>query len=199
MSKPTVVFDIDGVLADFTYGFTRAVTNDPRSQGTQETWDFEWKPEIIRSTWKHIDRSKTFWYDLPPLVTPAEAVEMQRLHSARGIIYLTGRREGDENNVAGQTYAWMVKHDLPLGRIVLTDDKIATIRELGLNPVGIIDDKPDLVMDFAMAAYPIYVRDWRYNRELPTQGLRQGIILAGNVHRVSSVGEFVSRVQSGQS
>lgn len=184
MSEPAiVVFDIDGVLADFTYGFTALHEGRARSQGTARQWQFEGR---VDPTWDLIDRSRHFWYELPVLATRQEREEMWALRRRAEIVYLTRRSDKLGNDTLGQTRNWLTENGFPHGNLILAADKTPILKGYGDNLVGIIDDKPDLLVEMLKARLPAYIRDWEYNRWTGVADLH---LMAGP--RVSSVGEFV--------
>ena len=187
MSKPLIVFDIDGVLADFTGGFTTHLELAPRHQGTQKTWDFAAPQRSVNKVWKAVDASRSFWYNLPSLLTREEVLEVREHVDALGAhaLYLTGR-EDRGNGTLRQTREWLDAFDFPMGKVVINArDKRGIIESMGQRVLGIIDDKPSTVEDLHAHGYPVYVRDWQYNRDL-----------GFDVPRVSTVAEFLSRIEA---
>lgn len=183
--RPVVVFDIDGVLADFTWGFSGLLEGKNRSQGTQPTWQYEKASSFqVSQAWKYIDTSKTFWQGLPPIVTESEAHDVCELAKQFSVIYMTGR-EDRGNDTLGQTERWLRSMEMPKGEVILRGDKANAIHHLELDVVGIIDDKPDTLVSLFQEGHPVYARDWAYNRWV------------AEVPRVSSVGEFIYLVGQG--
>ena len=180
MTTPVVVFDIDGVLADFCYGFTGILEGESRSSGTQQTWNFEAPPGAVASTWRVVDDSTSFWQLLPPLVTNQDVIAMRHLAERAGIFYVTGR-EDRNNDTFGQTRKWIQRLGLPHGTLILDGNKRRIAA--GFNSlIGIVDDKPDVLLELSGNGYPVYAMDWPYNREVKTA-------------RVSSVAEFVDTME----
>jgi hypothetical protein len=177
VDRPVVAFDIDGVLADFCYGFTTLHEGKGRSQGAQPTWDFAGH---VDPTWEKVDASRYFWHELPCLASSAERSEMRALADRADILYITGRQEGD-NDTFGQTRRWLHDWVFPHGNLILTTDKTPILAGFGSALVGVIEDRPTLISTMWKAGLPVYVRDWQYNREIDSR-------VEG---RVSSLGEFV--------
>ena len=181
--KPTIVFDMDGVLTDFVRGFTTlaaVVSGKPAytaySTGAQLSWDFPYTPEVVASTWRRIIASTEFWATLPPLITPWETEEIKALSQLYTVEYVTSRVG---TNCLQQTQRWLSNNGLR-GDVTVTDRKVEFISRLA--PVAMIDDKPDVVTKALSSGLRCYIRDWPYNREL-----------AGP--RVSSVSEYIHRVK----
>lgn len=185
MGRPVVVFDIDGVLADFTYAFSTLTEGVGHTPGAQQTWKFTGPSKDINKAWRMIDASSDWWRKLNLLPTQSEVEEMRTLAKRVDIVYMTGRQDKG-NDVKGQTEKWLLGYGLPHGEVMLENDKVrgcdiveVTQRDI----IGIIDDKPETVADLTAAGFNAYVRDWPYNRAV---GLR--------IPRVSSVGEFVHQM-----
>lgn len=197
MTKPVVVVDLDGVLADFCFGFTEMLYRRPRSNGTQETWTFDATPLQIKRAWARIDQSKTFWYSLVPLVSESEVSDARHLARSADFVYMTGREERG-NDTLGQSTRWLKFLGMPEGAIVLEGDKLAGVRRLTGDVYGIIDDRPRNITRLQHAGEPVYVRDWQYNRR-SLSGLNaakcaeqseQDGFTCEQAMRVSSFGEF---------
>lgn len=181
--KPVVAFDIDGVLADFTYGFTRLHEGKARSQGTARQWQFRGH---VDKTWARIDEDRFFWRNLPALFTHQERDEILNLTKRADLLFVTGRSDPKGNGAFEQTRKWLQQYSLP-GTLILGVDKVGLLSGLGDQLVGVIEDKPDLLVQMAEAHLPTYIRDWEYNRHsVPLRPADYHY-----AHRVSSVGEFV--------
>lgn len=184
-----IVFDIDGVLADFTYGFTAILEGRPRSQGTQQTWEFDAPATEVARTWAYIDRSTRFWENLTPLITEGEVGDAVYLCREFDLVpyYITGR-EDRGNETLKQTSRWLTSMGMPKGTIILNGDKVAALRHVtqaGVEVVAVIDDRPQTLAELAHAEYITFARDWAYNR----------VPMPPEVIRVGSVGEYVTRVR----
>lgn len=190
--RPYVVYDIDGVLADLTYGLTlRAAARWEHvpviRQESQTSWSFRnaLSEDQQREIWRDIDQSETFWDGLLPICSPDDVTRMRWLASQRyDVVYLTNRRG---ERIAEQTLSWLWRYEFPHGRLILTDDKAASARQLveahpeGWFPAGIIEDAPSNIRALRQARMPVWVQDRPYNQ---TSGHP----------RVRTVGEFVRAI-----
>ncbi len=187
-----VVCDVDGVLADFTWGFSGLLESRNRGNGTQAQWDFPSSREEIARAWKRVDASTTFWQNLPPLISEPDVYDLNQLARRVTVVYMTGREDRD-NDTQGQTERWLRMMGLPAGTVILSKDKAASVKA-GLagaggefvEVVGFIDDHAGNVNKMAdvLRSGKVFIRDWPYNREHVNR----------HVERVSSLGEFAHRV-----
>ena len=111
--KPlTIQFDIDGVLADFIWGFTKLgeqyTGTPPTNTWNQLQWDgFNGIDEKLQEKlWEWIGNSNYFWQSLPPLIDRVEAAQIREMIvSPESQVYFVTNRIG--LNVRGQTEAWL--------------------------------------------------------------------------------------------
>lgn len=187
-----VICDVDGVLADFTWGFTSILEKRPRGCGTQLTWEFQATgPEISRA-WAEVDGSKTFWQELRPLMSESDVDDFRYLTRNVHPVYMTSRKDAG-NDTQGQTERWLRMMGMPQGVVILESDKATAVKQgvEGTNGefvevVGFLDDSPTTVnkMCDVLRAGKVHIRDWSYNRDAVTH----------RAVRVSSLGEFAQRV-----
>ena len=185
--KPTVVIDIDGVLAEFTYKFTELAheissgfSPEPWSSGSQKSWEFPFSKALSDACWNVIDEDPRWWARLPLIPTESEVQELHLLRRKANIVYLTGRL--DKGDVETRTRYWLSKHNFPEGKLDFATKKMDYLSSKGINPVSIIDDKPSTINVLHDSNYNIVARDWPYNRHLE------------GVPRVASISEWISYV-----
>lgn len=157
-----VAFDIDGVLTDFTLGFTRmaallGLVKHEWSTDQQKTWDFDFHVDLV---WAAVDANPRFWFDLDPLVTVGEIGLMNDMAEKASVIYVTGRHGTAEK----QTTAWLERYGLPEGPVFFDADKEALYRSLGKQLVAAIDDRP-VICALWGKGLPVYTRVAPYNRD----------------------------------
>lgn len=183
--RPTAVFDIDGVLADFCTNFTAlavelGLTDKIVSNGDQDEWSFDFHVDPV---WAKVDGSHYFWESLPLLTTDDDLDAMHALAQEAHIMYVTGRA-GNIESTARQTHRWLQDNDYPEGPVFFVPPK--TEKEGVILPnkyqiIGMLEDKPSILSYLASEGVPVVARDWPYNRSV-------------SVPRVSSVAEFVDRL-----
>jgi hypothetical protein len=142
--RPIAVLDIDGVLADVRHRL-------PLLERSPKDWDgfFAGIP------------------DDPPLdVGMALAAELAREHE---VLYLTGRPE----RTRAATSAWLCRHGLPPGRLVMRRDgdrrparvlKLALLQRLA-GIAAVVDDDPAVCAAVRAAGYPVLTADWVPNQD----------------------------------
>ena len=181
--KPLVIFDLDGVLCDFVYGFTGLLLalqgkdlHGAYSTGAQLQWSFDVPGDVLDNAWNTVNGSEDFWSNLPSLLTEIERQTLRVAAQQYDLRFLTSR---PSSTARTQSERWLSKQGLLVGPVVVAADKLPLCR--ALNPVAIIDDKPDVITDMLSIGLPVYTRDWSYNRAVVGP-------------RVSSVTEFLHRV-----
>ena len=118
--RPVVMWDIDGVLADFTLGFTELANGlypsiPVNGTSVQKFWQFTgqssaWTKEKETACWKWIQKSDSFWYNLSSLLVRADQLAMGRLAKVFDFQYVTGRFGEDSRN---QTTNWLMTMGVP--------------------------------------------------------------------------------------
>lgn len=145
MSKGLISFDIDGVLANFTRGFTSVAHKHFGTPvgdvGSQQNWMFEDFPELGLTKkmcdfnngpiWKEIKSSPTFWRDLDP-VNPSV---MRRINRIKNRIFITNRFGVD---VIDQTHAFLEKWGIYDSLVIAAENKAPVAVEY--NVVAHVDD-----------------------------------------------------------
>lgn len=190
MPKPLLVFDVDGVLADFTYGWRTmahyAHGYELYSCGGQRAWAFEdMDPEHVDAMWKRVADSKSFWNDLYTLIGYGEILDMRESIRDFEPLYLTHR---PGMTASMQTRNWLKNHLFPHGEVINAYDKAKALDVFrGQRAIAaVIEDAPRNISAFLQAGWPIYIRDWPYNRLPEFEG----------IPRVSSISEFIVEARS---
>jgi hypothetical protein len=117
MKKELVIqVDVDGVLADYVYGFRRVAASLYGSriavygQREQQEWavfDGLTAEDVARVT-RVIAQDVRFWQELPPLASPRELHDLYALHLSGHRIYFVTNRYG--RHVKAQTETWLHYH-----------------------------------------------------------------------------------------
>lgn len=186
---PIVMVDVDGVLADFSSGFTRLARQiygpavplssdltNPR-YGTQHLM----APEYERRTWDVVRQSSTFWLWLPPLVTPDVFERLDALDADALVYYVTARPGATARH---QTVEWLRLHGVKAPTVVVSLHKglAAAALEADYAIEDCWDNARDIVRESPSTVCALVDRP--YNRT-DTPGVR----------RVAGVEEFLTLIQ----
>jgi hypothetical protein len=140
--QQTVSFDVDGVLADFTRGFTRIAHElfgtPVGDHSYQPTWMFEEFPALgltkpmVKEVWDVIKTHSHFWAKLDPLNVSV----MNLINKIDNAVYITNR---PGIHTGWQTVMFLRKWGVnAFGRVYVAADKPSMMRKL--NVVAHIDD-----------------------------------------------------------
>ena len=185
------MMDIDGVLADFMYGFTKLAADKFGTPVTEnhlyERWDET--PGLSRNQvqwgWAQIMQSGSFWADLNSLVRAEVFNRIERLSFIADTYFATAR---NGQNVKIQTEWWLRERGVISPTVLVTGRKGEAAAALGAT--HLIDDKAGN----ALCAYYLnpglksYILDRPYNRFDHT-------IVGSGVKRVTTVEEFLTDVE----
>ncbi len=206
----TLVFDVDGVLADFCYGFSDLAIRRfhqpfiaPYSNGGQPSWEWSHYPgiphDVISAMWAFIQESEIFWYDLLPLTPRGEIEDMRVTCRQFNVAYMTAR-PGD--TAKQQTEDWLTEYGFPSGQVIIQADKPKGCHRLqgaGAEIVGIIDDRPRTLVDLYEDGWPVTIRDAQYNRTDTADVSAQRRLSLREMDRVglrvTSLAEFLGRIR----
>lgn len=184
----TVVFDIDGVLADFTLAFSELASQsyhyDVITCGAQDDWNYKGLSQAeLSALWGKVKGSTTFWRDIPTLLTAGDLVMAQRLAEA-GVQfkYVTNRVSDNVGQLFHQCELALMNYGMPEGQVIITTSKVEAARHMP-NILGIIEDSNPNIAAYDGAGLPIYRRSWPYNGGRDARGIPVG-----------SVAEFADRM-----
>jgi len=113
--------DVDGVLANFNLAVSR-FHNKPHI--TTNSWEQDWITELFHT----IEHDDEFWDELPVLSHPEEI-------TFEFDYYITAVPEHKKQNRIN----WLKKNGFPDKPVIVSDEKLETMRELGVDVL--IDDK----------------------------------------------------------
>lgn len=186
--KP-IIFDIDGVLADFIYGFTSLASTmfgtAPYSTDEQVRWsDFAGlTKEATNEVWGVIKEDPQFWYSLRPLV-PARTFET--INTLPCDVYFVTNRSGV--CALRQTQQWLEDNGVYRPMVVLSKYKGEIAKAIGAKAT--IEDKASNASCIAWLTEDktrSYLLDRPYNR-------CDAGMLASSVVRIPSVDYFLKEV-----
>ena len=209
-----ILFDLDGVLCDFSHSFSRLAATlyddvAPHDTFTQDS--FSWLFEKIgkegqERVWAAVLAREDFWLKIPSLLTEYDRRAMWMLFDEGvDIIYLTNRH--NKGTMLDQTQQWIWRHDLPNGLIHPVKDKDLHLRERMLEagkPVlrldnvereapgsllGVIEDNPRNLEKYERGIAAWYTRPVVYAADR-----KYNRDAAPSLPRVNSVMDFCDRL-----
>lgn len=197
MKTQTVVFDIDGVAADFVAHFTKTagrITGKPlpvTCTRDHTAWDVfpGLSPEDVTKTWVYIANNPTFWTELPSLLNDEDREALRSLVH-HNVYFATSRKTPGALSASKE---WIYANlGIVQPSVVVTHRKGEFCKVVDAN--YFIDDKSENV-DCAIwmtdGRTKSYVIDRIYNQDVYAPH-------SSKARRVSTVGEFIKEVVNGR-
>lgn len=198
-----VMFDMDGVLADFLGGFSALAKTfypaaplltydqaDPvRGIYQQERWDFDPQlipPAIVEKVWQTIKAPDSlFWINLEPLQHQDIYDWISDMARERNVYFVTSRPGAWAKP---QTESWLRARGVENPTVIISSLKGEVAKSLEAD-YSIEDKAGNAVMiKYWSPKTHSYILDWPYNR------FNQDI-LGSKVRRVDGVGQFLEDVE----
>lgn len=192
----TILFDVDGVLADFIFSFTTMLSymtgiSSSCTEMMTYDWDFKNSPytaDDLNAGWEMLKRDPTWWTRLTPLINSSTWARIEQLCHKHHVVFGTSRPS--YFNAQKQTQAWLLNHGISTPSVVITKRKGELAHVLGA--AYAIDDKPEnAVCIHWLADSPqckVFLREWDYTR-------CAAAIMPPKISRVSGVEEFLNRIE----
>jgi|SRR6185437_5806605 len=172
-----IVFDVDGVLADFQGAFLNKFNKWPRGA----------EPIITDDEWREINKDPSFWSDMKPLKGMEVLARMSPLPEEYYI--LTARASYLEET----TYEWLVSNGVVVRkRNVLHRPRIEKLTELkALAPAYFLEDS---ILTAGMADKVPYVESFLLIQSYSKPALQ----FFPAIKTVKSVAHFIEKAQKGE-
>jgi hypothetical protein len=171
MSRPVVVSDIDGIIADWVSSACQAVN---AHFGTSYTpmvfWQWRGPFSDEERAWLADERhsDSAFWMALSPFDEMIETLHTLAIAGYR--LVLSSEAPADQR---GARTAWLQYHEVPYNELYLvgTGGKVALCSQAtASNPIVLIDDCPDRWMDCAtIEGVEIFCPRRSYTPEIPSE------------------------------
>ena len=188
-----ISFDVDGVLANFTRGFTRygnLIFGTPVADGnSQQTWMFEDFPELeldkekCSAIWKFVKTDPDFWATLDPF-NPSV---MPRIDVIKNRVFITNRGGIDPKE---QTERFLTTWGIREPLVRVAEKKVPVAQEL--NVVAHLDDYPGNCTELADALPDAYIALYytQYNKHFHEEWRARG----GKI--VTSIDQFIDECEA---
>lgn len=201
MTRKIVMMDIDGVLADFIWGWRTMAREHMKSKGklidvysqlTTPSWGYDpgLRSDDISELWEKIKKSTSFWSTLTLLLKPSEVTAVRLMCASHDVYFATSRLGG---LVKHQTEQWLKEHlGLATPTVVITKEKGEFCRAVRADYA--LEDKADNACYIAWSSKGTvpYLVDRPYNQFDPDY------FGSHRVRRVSTVLDFVDAVMEGK-
>jgi len=191
MPRKVIQWDMDGVLVDFSKGFTTLANKlfgtKIVSDETQLDWNFRFEltPEQRNQVWFELQATDRWWTDLEPLVDASIRNRIQNLSLEYDCYFVTNRFS--ERTPPGiQTVHWLNEHGIPNARVILSKYKGEMARLLGVTH-SLEDNWDNAGYIYCIADSP-QVKSYLLNRPY-NQALRGQV--PEKLIRLNSVSEFL--------
>lgn len=197
MKTQTIVFDLDGVLADFSAHFTKTAGRilEKSVPVTRTVEHEEWSvfpglsPEDVTKTWAYIANNPVFWTELPALVGNDDQEAIKDL-AAHNVYFATSRKTPGSLRASKE---WVYAN---LG--ILQPSVVVTHRKGELCKVVdatyFIDDKSENV-DCA-----VWMTDGKTKSYILSRLYNEGLYAphSSKARRVATVREFIEEARNGR-
>ena len=187
----TILFDVDGVLADFVGAFTRQAKKmnflkEAISTEDQLNWDgFGMTQKQMNSVWDVILGTEHWWYQLDPLISQPSFRQIQDLTYDHQVVFVSAR-EGIHPQ--RDTVNWLTDRGVVTPSVIITKRKGEIARALDADYS--LEDKPEnaAVIHWMADVKPCksYIIDRPYNRV---------DYLPKKIKRVKTVEEFLNEIE----
>lgn len=161
MKRKLVAFDLDGIVSNFDYAFSKIanrlfgtpILKDP-NEVSHWNWNYEvdGKPwylpqKAIDDVWKEVINTENFWLKCIQPYNEFYLFNIADLQDTGHTIYfITSRPQTKGMSVADQTYLWLLKHCSKLNpHVIITSQKGKILDALKINYY--IDDKAANIWD----------------------------------------------------
>lgn len=194
MAQKIIIFDIDGILAEFVFGATDlmcdlGILKVPYGTDQQPSWDFDISPKDQTRLWDAIRNSPTFWEDLNPLASSVEMALISQLNEEHIVYFVTSRQ--NSGNAKQQTERWLTKRGINNPTVIISANKGDVALAVGAD--YLVDDKCGnaIYAKYRSPKTEVFLIDRPYNRFTPEN------VVGTKVKRIKTVTEFLDAINGG--
>lgn len=132
----TIVFDVDGVLANFTRAFTSIghyfFGTSIVESDEQKSWNFREHLTDIQQTkmWEYLRNYPNWWNTLMPLV-PHEVFQRVNALTLKNEVYFLTNRFSNCRPAGEQTLSWLIRQGIDKPRVIVSSRKGEICKAVG--------------------------------------------------------------------
>jgi len=193
-----VGFDVDGVLADFHYGFSQILHTKFGTliicQPQAKVWDFPQLQfgltnEQTEAAWEDLKATPNWWEGLQPTweFRECNGTKLANVLSQFPSYFVTSRVSSKTGrSVQNQTHRWLRDHAISHPNVIVVSNpshKKEVVKALGIT--HFIEDKLETAIELAPVCNS-YILDCKYNRDGDA---------AEGVRRVQSIDQYLQDIQ----
>lgn len=194
MKHRNLMFDVDGVLADFIGGFTRLANSlhptvpivTTEQQPSYHDYPGMTKDQV-NETWQHVVKDGTFWTRLDPLVGLDVLRRIAQLNEDHHVYFVTARH-GIYAKI--QTELWLQEQGIENPTVILTQNKGEIAKAIDAD-YSIEDSASNasVIAWLTSDKTKSYLINRPYNQCAPE-------FLASGVHRVDMVRDYLEAIDA---
>ena len=191
----TIVFDVDGVLADFSKTFTALgaqIFKTPQvSDLTQVTWEYTDLMSAEQRTWvwKVLRETPEWWTTFSPLVSPEDFLRIEFL-TVHNEVYFVTNRFSNRRPPGEQTLTWLKCQGISDPRVIVSSRKGEIARAVKADYVLEDNWSNACAIHWMAEGCRTFLIKRGYNEEA-RKVIPEGITV------VESVGEFLDQIEEG--
>jgi hypothetical protein len=170
-----LLIDLDGVVADFTLGFSSLATDmglvtKPWTTNQQESWDYSFS---VNEVWAELKSRWNWWMTLPPLINDHEVRLLNEVIASNNVYFVTNRPATRGYSAEMQSRLWLgsIGVQADHASVIATRSGTKGVLAKSLNLELAIDDKPSNLEEIALQGVGVVKRNWKYNSDSPFIGV----------------------------
>lgn len=164
-----IALDVDGVIADFIWGFTQVATELGVMTGRfrtsdQQEWNF---PCDMNAVWEEVKGRWNWWMTLEPITTADEITALNKAIGEHDVYFITSRPRTRGLSAERQTHHWLTSIGLHAAHATVIATKAGSKGVLckALDIEVVLEDCPANLEDLWRHGVGAYARAQPYNRD----------------------------------